>query len=248
MSSAELDVLEREVEAARAKFAADIGRLRDPRSYRLLKDDLLIEAKQTKDELLEKARSAASDAARDLLNQAKEKAIANPAAAAAIGAGLAWRLFTHPPIASILVGVGLVSLLRTTPHQPAFNGHGKTVGAQISDAATSAKDAVRGWADGVGDDLQERAGEIKRGAAHAAQDLAQQARETVHDAQAAVQRAAEGARAQAAEAATAVQDAFADQQTRDNLLLGVAALAVAAAVGISYQQRNESRFEARSER
>jgi vacuolar-type H+-ATPase subunit H len=224
MSSAELDALEREVEATRAKFAADVGRLRDPRSYRLLKDDLLAEAKQTKDELLDKAKNVASDVAQDLLKQVKEKAIANPAATAAIGAGLAWRLFTRPPIASILVGLGLVSLWRTMPPEP----------------PRSLKDAVWGWAEGA-DDLQERASDLQRGVAQQVQDIAHQARATFHDAQDVVEHAAEGARAQAEKAASVVQDTFSDPQTRDNVLLGAAALAVAAAVGISYQRRNESR-------
>jgi hypothetical protein len=223
MSSVELDALEREVEAARAKFAADVGRLRDQRNYRLLKDDLLAEAKQTKDELLDK--SAASDAAQNLLQQVKAKAIANPAAAAAIGTGLAWRLLRHPPIASILVGVGLLSLWRTTPPEP----------------ARSLKDTVRGWVEGAADDLQERASDVGRRVADQVQDLTEQARATVQDAQDAVEHAAEGTRAQAEKAASTMQDAFADPQTRDNVLLGAAALAIAGAVGISYQRRNESR-------
>jgi len=251
MSSAELDILEREVEAARAKFAADVGRMRDPANYRLLKDDLLEEAKQTKDELLDKAKSAAGDAAQNLLKNVKERAIANPAAAVAIGAGLAWRLFTHPPIASILVGVGLVSLLRTPPQQPAYrsiyedrpdmNGPGQPLGVQIADAATMAKDKVRHLVEAVGDDLKYRTDEVQRGASDLAQELGQKARETVHDAQAALQRAAESTRAKAGHAVTAVQEALPDQQMRDNLLLGVAALAVTAAVGMAYQRRNESR-------
>jgi hypothetical protein len=255
MSSAELDVLEREVEAARAKFAADVGRLRDPANYRRLKDDLIGEANQTKDELLDKAKSAASDAAQNLLEDVKQRAIANPAAAAAIGAGLAWRLFTHPPIASILVGLGLVSLLRTSPQQPAYrsiyednpgmNGHGQPIGVQMTDAAMAAKEAaaekVRDWTEAAGDELRERAGDMQRGAA----DLMQKARETVNDAtaasQAAAQRAAESVRAAAGQTATAVREAIPEQETRDNLLLGVAALAVTAAVGMAYQRRSENR-------
>src|SRR6185437_14414318 len=40
---------------------------------------------------------------------------ANPSAALAIGAGLAWRLVKHPPLATALIGAGVLSLWRTTP-------------------------------------------------------------------------------------------------------------------------------------
>jgi hypothetical protein len=44
-----------------------------------------------------------------------DRASANPSAALAIGAGLAWRFAHRPPIATLLVGVGLAGLLRTNP-------------------------------------------------------------------------------------------------------------------------------------
>ena len=135
MSAVQLIQLERDVEVARARFAEDLGRLRDPSTFSALKHDLLEEARQAKDDVVAKAKEAAKEGAEDLLGQLKEKAAANPAAALAIGAGLAWRIIHKPPIASLLVGIGLVSLWRTEPRRSSWTptamadlltGHGFT--------------------------------------------------------------------------------------------------------------------------
>ena len=63
MSAADLNALERDVEAARARFADDLARLRSPANHARFKDDLLAEARETKgkanpklaNELLKKA-------------------------------------------------------------------------------------------------------------------------------------------------------------------------------------------------
>ena len=115
MSEAELNVLERDVEQARARFAGDLARLRSPATLSNFQDDLWARASETKDDLVEKAKEAATDGVQRLVSDLKEKAAANPAAALAIGAGLAWRLVHRPPIASLLVGIGLFSLWRTSP-------------------------------------------------------------------------------------------------------------------------------------
>ena len=47
---------------------------------------------------------AAKDGAQRLFTELKDRAAANPVAALAIGAGLAWRLVHRPPIATLLVG------------------------------------------------------------------------------------------------------------------------------------------------
>jgi hypothetical protein len=72
---------------------------------------------ETKDALVDKTTGAAKDGAQRILADLKERAVANPAAAVAIGAGLAWRLVHRPPIATLLVGMGLIGLLRTSPSQ-----------------------------------------------------------------------------------------------------------------------------------
>jgi hypothetical protein len=105
MSDATLNVLEQDVEQARARFAHDLAQLRSPANLSRFKDDLWAEARETKDELVSKGKEAAKDAANSFVEDLKARAAANPAAALAIGAGLAWRLFNRPPIATALVGV-----------------------------------------------------------------------------------------------------------------------------------------------
>ena len=63
MSAADLNVLERDVEAARARFANDLARLRSPTNHARFKDHLLAEARETKDELLGKGKQAANKVA-----------------------------------------------------------------------------------------------------------------------------------------------------------------------------------------
>src|SRR3954464_2903377 len=115
MSDAELNALERDVEQARARFADDLARLRSPSTLARFKDDAWAEASDTKDELVAKTKEAAKDGAQRLFTELKERAAANPVAALAIGAGLAWRLVHRPPVATLLVGMGVVGLLRTSP-------------------------------------------------------------------------------------------------------------------------------------
>src|SRR5579862_1601813 len=115
MSKAELNTLEQEVEAARARVAGDLARLRAPATMSEFKGELLVEARQSKDQLLEKSSNYVKDAAQHVWSDLKGRAAANPAAALAIGAGLAWQLLRRPPIASILVGAGIFGLMNTRP-------------------------------------------------------------------------------------------------------------------------------------
>jgi hypothetical protein len=95
-----LSTLEREVEAARAKLANDLASLRSPQPYREFGANL---------------KSEAQSVVRRMLDDLKARAAANPSAAMAIGAGIAWRLLKDPPIATALIGAGMLSLLRTGP-------------------------------------------------------------------------------------------------------------------------------------
>ena len=117
MSDADLNTLECDVAQARARFADDLARLRSPDNLARFKDDLWAEARETKDELVDKTKEAAKDGAQRVLTELKERAAANPLAAAAIGVGLAWRLVHRPPIATLLIGAGLFGLLRTSAPQ-----------------------------------------------------------------------------------------------------------------------------------
>jgi hypothetical protein len=103
MSTLELDRLEEDVAKARERVVADVARLRSPAAMAEFKQDI---------------NDTVSDTAQRTIAGLKSRAAANPAAVLAIGGGLLWRFARHPPIASVLVGIGLVSLLRTNPGSP----------------------------------------------------------------------------------------------------------------------------------
>jgi uncharacterized phage infection (PIP) family protein YhgE len=103
MSTLELDRLEEDVAKARERVVADVARLRSPAAFEEFKGDI---------------GQTFSDTAQRTLAGLKSRAAANPAAVLAIAAGLLWRFARRPPIASLLVGVGLASLLRTSADSP----------------------------------------------------------------------------------------------------------------------------------
>jgi hypothetical protein len=305
MSDAELNALERNVEQARARFADDLARLRSPATMARFKDDAWAEASQAKDDLVDKTKEAAKDGAQRLFTDLKERAAANPVAALAIGAGLAWRLVHKPPIATLLVGMGVVGLLRTSParnSEPYMGLHdedprlryragandaglvaraselaqdwGASAGdaaratvAQVADTAESVserasrvmhevRDAARDTASRIADKaasatdrasdaladanhvtretvarMGDKAVSVAAQASHALQDAGGAARETVS-------QVADKAAVLAHQASHRVYEALPDKEDRDTYLLGAAALAVAAAVGIAYQRRS----------
>jgi hypothetical protein len=229
MSQAELDALERDVERSRAKFESDLARLRSPGIISSFKDDLWAETS-----------GAVKDGAQKILDDLKRRASANPAAALAIGAGLTWRLATRPPIASLLVGVGLISLLRT--------GHSKSngetgVAAQARELAGSAREKMQEWSQGAADAVQQSMTQLADGAASAAK----QASTVVQGASTAARETATQIADKAAEmtqhASQLTREVTSDDKVRDNMLLGAAALAVTAALGIAYQRRAHARSE-----
>jgi hypothetical protein len=103
MSTLKLDRLEEDVAKARERVVADVARLRSPTAMAEFKADI---------------GQTFSDSAQRTFDGLKSRAAANPAAVLAIGAGLAWRFARRPPIASVLVGIGLASLFRTSPASP----------------------------------------------------------------------------------------------------------------------------------
>ena len=298
----DLNALERDVEQARARFAGDLARLRSPTTLARFKDDAWAEAIETKDELVDKTKEAARDGAQRLFADLKERAAANPVAALAIGAGLAWRLVHRPPIATLLVGMGVVGLLRTSParsSQPYMGlhdedprlryGHGANdLVARAGELAEAAKEKVQDWSASAGDaaratatrvadtaaSVTERASRVMhdaRDAADKAASVADRASDGLADASYAtretaarmgdkavsaagqasqdlreaggaaretVAHMADKAAVLAQQASHRVYEALPDKEDRDTYLLGAAALAVAAAVGIAYQRRS----------
>jgi hypothetical protein len=283
MSDTELNALERDVEQARARFADDLARLRSPSTLARFKDDAWAEARATKDELVGQTKEAAKDGAQRLFTELKERAAANPVAALAIGAGLAWRLVQRPPIATLLVGAGVVGLLRTTPArnaEPYMGLHDEDprllhrygagepgLAARAGELADVAKDKVQDWSADAGDAARatatqvaattsavaERASRALRDARDVARDtaadvgdkaaaVAGQASQAVQDASDTVRETvahmADKAVVMGQQASARLHDAMPDREHRDTYLLGAAALAVAAAVGVAYQRRS----------
>jgi ElaB/YqjD/DUF883 family membrane-anchored ribosome-binding protein len=105
----EVDALERDVEAARAKLVNRVARLKSP-PISAVKDELVADATEYKDEVIDSAKQKLTDTIDGFVSDIKRRAADNPVAVAAIGAGLAWRLWQKPPVATLLVGAGVAAL------------------------------------------------------------------------------------------------------------------------------------------
>jgi hypothetical protein len=222
MSEAELFDLERDVEHARARFVSNLSRLCSPSALAATKDKVRKEAYRAKDELIEKAKRSAKDRAQEILATLKQRVAANPAAALAIGAGLAWHVVHRPPIASLLVGIGVVSLFRTSPIQ----------GGSHATTAGGVKGVLLDWSTEASEAARQSAAGLAKGAASAASRASDAARE-------AVATLSEQSTELVKRTSAVLHDALPEREVRDNLLLGAAAMAVAAAMGIAFQRRTQ---------
>ena len=239
MTKAELDVLERDVEDARGRLRLDLARLRAPGAMDRMKDDVT-----------GRVTGAAQDTAHRVLDEIKARAAANPVAALAIGAGLAWRFIHRPPIATLLVGAGLVALMKTDPHE-------RHMGADFVERAGEFAGTVKETVSEKIDELSHsefaaRAGELSGTVAAKASELGGTVREKAGELSGTVKEtvgqwsartgefASEAGREVSSAANSLAKDsrrvAAAVHEDRDTYLLGAAAIALAAAVGISYQR------------
>ena len=239
MTKAELDVLERDVEDARGRLRLDLARLRAPGTMERMKDDVT-----------GRVTGAAQDTAYGILDEIKARAAANPVAALAIGAGLAWRFIHRPPIATLLVGAGLVALFKTNPQE-------RYVGADFVERAGEFAGTVKETVSEKIDELSHsefaaRAGELSGTVAAKASELGGTVREKAGELSGTVKEtvgqwsartgefASEAGREVSSAANSLAKDsrrvAAAVHEDRDTYLLGAAAIALAAAVGISYQR------------
>lgn len=226
MSQAELDILERDVAAARDRLAGDVARLRSPAALASFKNDVKAKAVSLKDELVDQASDAASSTAQRVWSDLKARASANPGAALAIGAGLAWHLARHPPISTLLVGLGLASLMRTNPSSPP-----SPVVTRAAELAGTVKENVQEWGEEAHDlvgAVSEKAREWGKDAQEAATGMISQASSLT----------AEMTR-HSSHAAHAAERAFSDADARDSYLLGAAVLAVGAATVIAIQRKED---------
>jgi hypothetical protein len=248
LSDAKIRRLEVEVEAARAKLATDLSRLRSPAVYADFRRSLKHEVQETKDLIVDQAKSTTRSALQGMVDDVKARAAANPAAMLAIGAGIAWQFFRHPPIATALIGAGLFGLLRTPPARVSGNGnylsHAKE---RLKEQATDLAGEVKDQAAVIASDVKDHALAMAEAVKEQSTELAGAAKEKVQQWGADVENPAREVPAQTAslahQASRATQSLF-DQDTRDNLLLGTAGLAVMAALGVAYQRRN-AEFDSR---
>jgi hypothetical protein len=167
MSASSLHQLELDVEAARAKLAGQLSSLRSPATYSEFSSELKYEALEMKDALVDKAKSSVQSTIGTFIEDLKARAAANPAAALAIGAGIAWRLIQRPPIATALIGAGLYSLFRTTPTQET-HGNARTTDEYLAQA----KDKLAEQASDLAETVKDSASAIGEAAAEKATELA----------------------------------------------------------------------------
>jgi hypothetical protein len=216
MSEPSLQELERDVEAARARLAGDLATLRSPSTFSEFTADLKAEALGTKDALVDKAKSSVQSSIQGVIDDLKGKALANPAAVLAIGAGLAWRLIKRPPVASVLVGAGLYSLLRTPPDAPespyvtrasemagTLREQATHYGERAGELAATARERLHD----VSATAQDTAADLRERAASAAQTLSESGRSAGAMAGARIDEARDAASAVADRANRALHDA-----------------------------------------
>ena len=97
MPHAELDHLEGDVRDARRRLKSDLEILRAPETFSSFKEEVLDEARQSRDGIVANVKEAATDRAERLVVDIKARAAANPVAVGAIAAGVAWRILRKPP-------------------------------------------------------------------------------------------------------------------------------------------------------
>jgi hypothetical protein len=263
MSDGELNRMEREVEDARARLAADLERLRAPETFASFKSELAAEVQHTKDDWIAKTRGMVNERATRVLDDLKARAAANPLAAGAIGAGLIWHLVRHPPITTILIGLGVYGLMRTEPNEPdvvtPVLSRAREIAASTTNKVTELVDDAREVVDhtsevarSLGIRAAHVAGSVASQAAGVAGSLANKGADTAQSAAEIADSATErfGAwtnqkREAAAEALSQFEAQALSERTaptainiasdnRDGILLGAAAIALVAAVGVAY--------------
>ena len=228
-----LSKLEVEVEEARAKLATDLALLRSPQTYREFTTDL---------------KSEAQSLVQRVLDDVKARAAANPSAALAIGAGIAWRLFKHPPNSTALIGAGVLSLWRTNPVHLEEEDYLTTAQQRLGEQVTEAAETVKDYAADMVSSAQEKTSDYAQAARQKIQGLATSATEEAAERIKHARKAAKHIPDRAADAAERAGAQFGrainDDGVRDQVLLGVAGLAVVAALGVAYQR--QGRDELRS--
>ncbi len=221
--SSMLDELERDVERARTRLAGDIARLRDPRAISHAKAELMAQAEGYRERLVQSVSGAASERAVSFTGALRQRAQDNPAAMAAIAAGVLWRLWKHPPVATLLMGAGLASLLAGRGADGALAPQGLLGRVQEVNRATHA----------IGDSASHLAAQLAERARETASDLAEQARDLSDQTATSLTHAVDRT-----VAVFTGGDGGQEETLRENALpLSIAALAIGAALGVAIRRR-----------
>jgi hypothetical protein len=181
------------------------------------------------------------------MDDVKARAAANPTAVLAISAGIAWRLLKDPPIATALIGAGVLGLWRTKPTNVAGGDYLSSAQQRFREQVGDALETVKDYASEAAVAAQEKAADYAQAAGKTVQGLAASAAEETVEG---IESARAAAAALPEEAVDATQRATSQlghtlpaANLRDQLLLGAAGVAVAAALGLAYQRRMSDQFE-----
>src|SRR3984893_4270759 len=231
MPHAELDRLEGDVRDARRRLKSDLEILRAPETFSSFKEEVLDEARRSRDDIVANVKTAATDRAERLVADIKERAAANPVAIGTIAAGVAWRILRKPPITTMLVGYGLISLWRTKPGQPA---PGAETVYRAADMAIEAKEQVEQWGSEAADAIARATDVVVPAATATVQRWSADAGDAVSQATTSVQSLV-------ASGSQSLEHIVTDKQERDKVLLGAAAVALTAALGPTCLRRAQTR-------
>ncbi len=204
--------LQREITATRERLRSKLHVVSSDASVAELGETFRDQAQKVTDDVVSKARETTQNVVSDVIESLKERAAANPLAVLAIGAGLGWKLWKNPPVASTLVGLGIFGLVTNTNVM-------KRAGETITERLGDASETVTKQLNEVGDLAGRGAEQIKDQARKTWHDTADFARDRVRD----------------------IQEI--EISGRNAALLGVAGLAVAAAVGLAIRGAREEENE-----
>jgi hypothetical protein len=219
MPQPELDRLEGDVREARRRLKSDLEVLRAPETFSSFKEDVIGEARQSRDDIVANVKEAAANRAERLVADIKERAAANPVAVGAIAAGVAWRILRKPPITTMLVGY----------YQPMAN-EARPTGARRRNGLSGGGYGHRGERASRGSE----AGDV---IARATDVVVPAVTETVQrwsaDVGETVSKATTSTEALVASGSQSLQNIAMDKRERDKVLLVTAAVALTAALGLT---------------
>jgi hypothetical protein len=205
MSEDSIAALEKQIEETRSRIKTRLKTVASPEALSDLGNSIKTEAEEAKDEWVHRARAAGEDYAKSIAQSLKEKAQDNPLAVASIAAGIGWKLWRDPPIASALIGLGAYGLMTSTT------------------------------ADRISDEADENL--ISHEADESPAALVESKRDTVFQSTlSGAERALDAGKKRLGEVASDL-GSFATSGPRNQILLGVAGLAVAAALGMAINRK-----------